>query len=124
MPIFILELVRQDLGFSEPIEQIAMTFDDIETALANMTSTDVAERASAIVALGKLRSPRAFEALIDALDDPVPFVSLLAAGALGHLGDSRAVGALISRFDRLVEVAIANFAQDLEDFATSQPSLS
>jgi HEAT repeat protein len=52
-------------------------------------------RAWAANVLGELRAQRAFPALVRSLDDPEDEVRAKAAGALGRLGDRRAVGYLL-----------------------------
>jgi hypothetical protein len=51
-------------------------------------------RISAAVSLGRLKDPRALDALVKALRDESNVVRSLAATALGHLGDERALPAL------------------------------
>jgi HEAT repeat protein len=52
-------------------------------------------RAWAANVLGEIRAPRAFPALVRALDDPADEVRAKSATALGRLGDSRAVSHLL-----------------------------
>ncbi len=67
---------------------------DAQTAIQALQSDHVQERIAAAAALIDLRTPDAFEPLLNALQDPDYRVRSWAASALGWLGDARAAGAL------------------------------
>jgi HEAT repeat protein len=68
--------------------------DPLRRALS--TEEDWRLRAAAATALGRAKSPGAYEALLAATRDEDPFVRSRAAAALGDLGDRRAVGRLVA----------------------------
>lgn len=102
-----------ELGGREAIESLHVALGDEEaevrnkaiTALAKLgdaqAASDIADilgadpddyvRSNAAWALGILKNPQAFDALVNALDDGVPTVRGNVAWALGELGDARAV---------------------------------
>lgn len=63
------------------------------------SSRDEKARLAAVLALGKLKDPRAVPALIRALDDKSNVVRAVAATALGFAGDSRAEGPLTRKLN-------------------------
>jgi hypothetical protein len=64
-------------------------------ALAKMSSRDAWERMGAAQSLGWIGDVRAFESLIQALEDSDKRVRGLAARSLGRIGDKRSVGSLV-----------------------------
>jgi HEAT repeat protein/beta-lactamase regulating signal transducer with metallopeptidase domain len=90
-------------------------------ALVNALSDDEHEvRLSAVETLGKLRDPRAVQALIQALQqDPDPKVRAMAAWALGEIEDPAAVSALSTALgsdeDEQVRVQAAEALGNIED---------
>ena len=70
--------------------------DEIEKLISTAHGDDLNERLQAVANLGRIRQPRALEALIGLLQDGNNEVSAAAARALGEIGDARAVGPLCS----------------------------
>jgi hypothetical protein len=73
---------------------------DVRILIADLGSESSAVRCAAARALGEIRDPQAFEALVVALNHIDKNTKIAAAGALGALGDSRAIEPLSTAMRR------------------------
>ena len=91
--------------------------EDLERLLHGLKNKDKEIRWSSAVALVKLGSP-VVDRLLPLLDDPQSATRLLAAWALGHIGDKRALKPLISALgdgDWSVRMRAADALGELKD---------
>lgn len=72
---------------------------EVQGLTRQLRNGQLEERQAAAVALGKLKSPRAVDALVLSLGEPQPAVRQAAAVALGEIGDKRAVQGLARLLD-------------------------
>ena len=118
-----------DAGEADPDTRWAVreALDDAgaTAGLIHDLSSDSADRRRITAErLGAMRVREAVEPLIDRLQDPDPGVRIKAAGALGRIGDQRAVHALKRSLiwdpDARVVVAIGNGLRELREAATGR----
>lgn len=106
-------LIREDLTWA------IVRFGDaaIQPLIDLMQDKNPAIRHHAAHVLGKIRAPRAVDALIHALDDVDVTVVLKAAFSLGQIGDERAVPALVGLVGHEHHEIQATLLRVLEEFA-------
>jgi len=86
-----------------------------EALLADLTAQDARARDSAVRVLADRRSRAAVPALVERLGDPDPEVVERAIGALGQIGDERAVSALVRLAQRRTGPSVAQLARIIGD---------